>query len=162
MNQAEFLARIQRPAAQWALVHAGIQSSIEAHRFLLAVAGQESACTHRAQVPIDYAHGFWQFEKGGGVHGVMTHRTSAAKARALCEAASVRFEATAIWRAIEGHDGLAYGFARLLLLTDPYPIPVEQHAAWACYALRLWRPGKPHPQTWPVWWQGAGLTSSRA
>lgn len=159
MNQSDFFLRIQLPAARWAEAH-GVRSSPEAHRFLLAVAGQESACTHRHQIVSSGgagpARGFWQFEQGGGVRGVMTHRTSANLARALCDAASVRFEAAAIWRALEGHDGLAYGFARLLLLTDPFSIPVEQNAAWTCYAVRLWRPGKPHPQTWPGWWQNAG------
>ena len=53
-------------------------------------------------------------------------------------------DAASVWRAIEGHDRLATAFARLLLWTDPHPIPTEERAAWDCY-LRLWQPGKPCP-----------------
>lgn len=161
MTHAEFLVRIMRPAAAWAEQAAGVRSSPEALRFLLAVAGQESNCEHRYQILASGApgpaRGHYQFERGGGVVGVMTHRTSAARAAALCEAASVRFESNAIWRALEGHDGLAYGFARLLLLTDPQPIPTDQAPAWECYAERLWRPGRPHPQAWNGNWRAAGI-----
>jgi hypothetical protein len=160
MTHAEFLRRVMRPAAAWAEQAAGVRSSPEALRFLLAIAGQESGCQHRAQLPVDYAHGFWQFERGGGVKGVMTHRASTAAAADLCQAASVRFEAAAVWRAIEGHDGLAYGFARLLLLTDPYRIPTDQAPAWECYAERLWRPGRPHGASWSGHWFAAGIAVS--
>ncbi|MNL86831.1 hypothetical protein D3C87_2157110 [compost metagenome] len=46
---------------------------------------------------------------------------------------------------------LAAGVARLLLWTDPKTLPSigDVDAAWALY-LRTWRPGKPHPQTWPA------------
>jgi hypothetical protein len=163
MTQAEFLARIQRPAEAWCLRVVGIPTSPEATRFLLAVAGQESACTHRAQITRSGAPGparsFWQGELTGGmVHGVLhfnserIHRMS----RALYAASDVAPQREAIWRAIEWHDPLAYGLARLLLLTDPFPIPTTQQAAWDCYLHRLWRPGRPHPETWPGWWQGAG------
>lgn len=161
MTHAEFLHRIMRPSAAWVEQVTGLRPTPEALRFLLAVAGQESNCEHRAQVlnggGPGPARGHYQFEQGGGVKGVMTHRASAQHAAALCEAASVRFESGAIWRALEGHDGLAYGFARLLLLTDPRPIPTDQAPAWECYAERLWRPGKPHPQTWSRHWQAAGI-----
>lgn len=66
-------------------------------------------------------------------------------------------DAASVWRAIEGHDRLATAFARLLLWTDPHPIPTEERAAWDCY-LRLWRPGKPRPAEWPALWRLAGNT----
>ncbi len=45
---------------------------------------------------------------------------------------------------------LAAAFARLLLLTDAKPLPQigDVQGAWAYY-VRNWRPGKPHPDTWP-------------
>ena len=73
----------------------------------------------------------------------------------LCQAASVRPEPAAIWRALEGHDALAYGLARLLLMTDPHPLPVAEDAAWACYADRLWQPGAPHRACWACFWAAA-------
>jgi len=161
MTPAAFLRDIMRPAAAWTERVAGVKSSPDALRFLLAVALQESACAHRFQVlnggGAGAARGWWQFEQGGGVKGVLTHRTSKAKAIALCEAAAVRPGPAAVWRALEGHDALAYGFARLLLLTDPRPIPTDEDGAWACYAVRLWRPGKPHPEIWPANWQTASI-----
>lgn len=46
-------------------------------------------------------------------------------------------------------------FARLVLLTDPAPIPVSEGCAWDCYS-RLWRPGKPHRAVWGTHWAAAG------
>lgn len=166
MTPADFLRDIMRPAAAWTERVVGERSGPEALRFLLTVALQESACRHRYQElqggGVGAARGWWQFEQGGGVTGVLRHPASRAKALALCQAANVRPEAAAVWRALEGHDGLAYGFARLLLLTDPYPIPSEQDAAWTCYAVRLWRPGRPHPEVWPANWQAAALAMAAA
>ncbi len=44
---------------------------------------------------------------------------------------------------------LACAFARLLLFTDPRPLPAlgNPQAAWDYY-VRNWRPGKPHRDTW--------------
>ena len=41
------------------------------------------------------------------------------------------------------------GAKRLLLLTDPKPLPVigDTDGSWEYY-LRNWRPGKPHRHTW--------------
>lgn len=131
-----------------------------ARRWLLAVAMQESGLKHRAQLGGGPARGWWQFEQAGAT-GVLRHAASAEHAAAACAAAVVAPDAASVWRAIEGHDRLATAFARLLLWTDPHPIPTEERAAWDCY-LRLWRPGKPHPQTWPEVWQRAVATVREA
>jgi hypothetical protein len=62
----------------------------------------------------------------------------------------VPFERTTIYSELERDDVLAAGFARLLLFSDPRPLPdvSQQYEAWDLY-LRTWRPGKPHPHTWP-------------
>ncbi|CAB3867734.1 hypothetical protein [Achromobacter deleyi] len=121
---------------------------------LLAVGLQESRFLHRRQIG-GPARGFWQFEKGtrasrGGVWGVFLHAASKGHLAALCKARSVACDPDAIYAALEYDDVLAAGVARLLLWTDPKALPPvgDADASWALY-LRTWRPGKPHPQTWP-------------
>ena len=88
------------------------------------------------------------------MHSAVKHAldccAAAATSSMLCEARGVPFEADAIWRALENDDVLAAGLARLLLFTDPKPLPAVQQVdtAWNCY-VRTWRPGKPHPEKWP-------------
>lgn len=138
----------------------GPKATPQAARFLLAVALQESRLEWRYQIGKDDtrpgpARGFPQFEAAGGVAGVMSHKTSANLCGRLCSYHAVKHNRAAIWRAMEGHDMLAVGMARLLLLTDPYAIPSTEAGAWTCYAHRLWRPGKPHPATWSGYWHTA-------
>ncbi len=57
-----------------------------------------------------------------------------------------------VYEAIRYNDNLAVVFARLLLYTDPRPLPSvesEYIESWEYY-LRNWRPGKPHHETWAV------------
>lgn len=127
----------------------------EARVLLLAICGQEARLKHRVQVLSDGgrgpAHGLLQFERGGGVRGVMEHGASRPYARGLCERLSVSFTRDAIWAAIEYQDALAFGFGRLLLFADPKPLPaVDDIAAALSYYLRCWRPGKSHPEAWPT------------
>lgn len=124
---------------------------------VLAIGGQESKYQARRQiisrngqlVAAGPATGFWQFEKGGGVKGVMTHHASKDLAKRLCNARGVVFDPQCVWEALEHDDVLAAGFARLLLLTDPRALPAigNSEPAWQCY-IRNWRPGKPHEATW--------------
>ncbi|MGR6078543.1 hypothetical protein [Achromobacter sp. CSND-B12] len=127
---------------------------------LLAIGLQESRFVHRRQIG-GPARGFWQFEKGtrasrGGVWGVYLHAASKDRLAAVCKARSVAFDPDAIYAALEYDDVLAAGVARLLLWTDPQPLPPvgDADAGWALY-LRTWRPGRPHPQTWPVLYRQA-------
>lgn len=163
MTPTEFRRSIIEPGARWTFEHCGVPSDTAAQRILLAFAAKESDLKERAQIisggpGAGPARSFWQGELTGGmVKGVMGFYKPEipAAARRLCEAASVRYEAQAIWRAIEGHDLLAYGLARLLLRTDPPAIPQTEEGAWACYADRLWRPGKPLKAKWPKAWAAA-------
>lgn len=130
--------------------------SAEARVMLLAIGFQESRMQQRRQLvgnpptPTGPAKGLWQFERGGGVVGVMTHPATMPHARALCEARGVQWMAAQVWDALQHDDVLAAGLARLLLWSDAGPLPcvTDEAAGWALY-LRTWRPGKPHPQTWP-------------
>ena len=124
---------------------------------LWAIGRQESRFLHRRQIG-GPARGFWQFEKGGGVKGVLTHKASKKAAAELCEARGVAATTAAVYPALETDDILACGFARLLLFTDPRPLPPAIAAsaddAWVYYKAN-WRPGKPHPQTWKAFWKEA-------
>lgn len=126
----------------------------KARLMLLAIGLQESRFEHRAQITNSGgkgpALGFWQFEEGGGVRGVWRHHLSTDLARQLCHDRDCEFSTRAIWTRLETDDVLAAGFARLLLWTDPKPLPAigATELAWGYY-LRTWRPGKPHPKTWP-------------
>lgn len=117
---------------------------------LLAIGLQESRFEHRRQIG-GPARGFWQFEQGGGVRGVLTHAASRDFANALCAARGVEPVTAAVYPALETDDVLAAAFARLLLWTDAARLPAagDSQGAWNLYA-RTWRPGKPHPQTWPA------------
>lgn len=136
-----------------ALLPAGMDTPA-ARVMLLAIGLQESRFVHRRQIG-GPARGFWQFEKGtrasrGGVWGVYLHVASKDHLAALCKARSVACDPDAIYSALEYDDVLAAGVARLLLWTDPKALPPvgDADAGWALY-LRTWRPGKPHPGTWP-------------
>lgn len=88
------------------------------------------------------AVGDYQFEKGGGVKGVMTHKASADLARAVCTARKVTFDASSIYQALKSDPILAAALARLLYYTDPKALPAtgDEAGSWALY-LRTWRPG---------------------
>lgn len=118
---------------------------------MLATGYQESKFTARRQMGDGPARGFWQFEKGGGVKGVCQHRATGELARLLCRERDVSFDPLPIWVELEHDDVLAAGFARLLLLSDPKPLPDEEGAGWEYY-LRCWRPGKPRPAEWADSW----------
>lgn len=122
--------------------------TVEATCMLLAIGLQESRFQHRQQIG-GPARGFWQFERGGGVKGVIMHDTTREQAQAVCKARGVPATTDAIYAALDQDDVLAAAFARLLLWTDPKPLPAlgETDQAWDLYA-RTWRPGKPHRQTW--------------
>lgn len=120
----------------------------EAQAMLLAIGIQESGFIHRRQVG-GPAHGWWQFEKGGGVAGVLSH----GRTRPLLEPVLrvLRYDATetACYDALTHNDVLAGVFARLLLRTVPQPLPLrtEPDKGWQQY-LSGWRPGKPYPEPW--------------
>lgn len=126
----------------------GIPDTPEARTLSLAIGLQESRFEHRRQIR-GPARGFWQFERGGGVRGVLRHTASAAQAKRLCAIRGVGTGEYEVHARLEFDDVLACGFARLLLWTDPKPLPDlgDCQAAWDYY-FRNWRPGKPHRQTW--------------
>lgn len=165
MILAEFNRVFVQPGLEMLAEQGGPPVSMAATRMLLAIALQESSARFRYQILSSGApgpaRGFWQFERGGGVSGVMEHRASRPAAVAMCNALQVEFASASIHRVIEGNDPLAVAFARLLLWTDPHPLPDAESAGWACY-LRTWRPGKPKPNTWPNYWRAASTVVAPA
>lgn len=112
------------------------------------------------------ARGFWQFELGtkatkGGVFGVYLHSASHELLRLLCRDRDCNFDPAAIWSAVEGDDVLAAGVARLMLLTNPKPLPAcgDEDCAWNYY-LQTWRPGQPKRDSWPLLYAMAQATLS--
>lgn len=130
----------------------GQMSSDRARILLLAIGLQESRFEHRRQIR-GPARGFWQFEKGG-VAGIRRHPASRYWLYHTCHALGVPFTSSAIHRALETNDRLACVCARLLLFTDPRPLPSTESSSWLYYK-RNWRPGKPHPETWGKFYSAA-------
>lgn len=134
--------------------------SLAARVQLLANGLQESRLTQRVQRVAGGgkgpARGLWQFERQGGVRGVLTHQQTAPLALHVCQARQVSAVTSVVWAELETDDVLAAAFARLYLFADAAPLPAlgQTDAAWACY-LRTWRPGKPHPETWPAFYAQA-------
>src|SRR5271166_7020353 len=131
-----------------------------AHVLQLAIAGQESDWSARVQSGNGPAHSFWQFERGGGVRGVINHPSSGPIIRTICAAIGVACEEQAVWDIMgqEAGDNLSVCMARLSLFTDPAPIPPpdDEDATWQYY-LRNWRPGQPIQQRWSARIQAANL-----
>lgn len=131
----------------------------DAAQEVMAICAQETDLRHRRQMGNGPARGLAQFEKGdaksrAGVYGVMNHAASRELTRHVCHERGVVFERDAIWAALEFDDVLAFALARLLLWTDTGKLPTNQQDGWATY-LRVWRPGKPHPEKWATSWRMA-------
>lgn len=149
MTPTQFLHRILLPATD----AFPLGDSPASRALLLAIAGQESGWTNRLQV-VGPAHGFWQFELGtvasrGGVTGLTLHPAAGPLLKAFCDDWEIVYDASVIYQAITYCDPLAYACARLLLWTDPHPLPAVGAAsdAWDYY-IANWRPGEPRSETW--------------
>lgn len=122
----------------------------DARLALYAISKQETPNGDRRQlikvdgklVPQGPAKGLWQFERGGGCLGVVNHRASRELMQQFCKARDVEFTSAALWNAIEFDDVLAAAAARLLLYTDPRPLPArgDVEGLWKVYT-SVWRPG---------------------
>lgn len=149
MTLTEIVATAIEPAL--ALLPTQMDSR-ESRIMLLAIGLQESRFTFRRQMGNGPARGFWQFEQGGGAKGVLKHKASAHWMNRVCMERNCMPTPEILWRRVEFDDVLAAAAARLLLYTDPYALPkvTDVDSAWRLYE-RVWRPGKPHPDTWPAY-----------
>lgn len=149
MTPRDILVQAVDPACA-ILERQGVKSDDRARVLMMAIAGQESAWEYRRQIG-GPARSFWQFEAGGGVAGVLSHPASAPKIKAVCGELLVPCDVPTVYEAMAWHDVLAACMARLLLYTDPAPLPDvgAVQAGWGYYQ-RTWRPGAPHPDVWPA------------
>jgi len=129
----------------------------EARAMLIAIGLQESRFKYRKQIG-GPAHGFYQFENGGGVKGVLKYHSTKPIIEYILR--SIRVDPSDAYNEIVSNDPLATVFARLLLWTDPGRIPAincNPNESWDLY-LRTWKPGKPHRDTWDQFWLAAVAT----
>lgn len=134
-------------------------NSVNAKAMLIAIGMQESRFENRRQMYDGPARGFWQFEQGGGVRGVLSHPATKPNALAVLGRLGYSMYPTDVWNAIEHNDILACCFARLNLWWIPgaLPGPGEHEKSWAYY-IEGWRPGKPHRGTWDEFYDEAWQT----
>lgn len=127
----------------------GVMDSLQARAMLLAIGLQESEFKARRQGGHGPARGFWQFERGGGVKGVLQHPATVLYVKHVCEELRYPLTVDACYVAIEHNDILACCFARLLLWTVPGLLSSggTPDRAWQQY-LDGWRPGKPRREAW--------------
>lgn len=147
-------AKMDTKGARVQLLATGLQESRFEHRAQIVYTGRTvpgpdgKAVKEQVKGP---ARSFWQMERGGGCAGLVRHPASRDLMKQVCIERGCAFTALAIWNAIENDDVLAAAAARLLYWTDPKPLPAigDAGGAWDYY-IRVWRPGKPHPSTWPA------------
>lgn len=153
MTPRAFLTRIINPTLDMMqeLTAVAIPASDQARVELLTIALQESGLRYRQQVPVPYAHGWWEFENGpqsalGGLFKIMPQKLSA-----VCAELVVPFDRDTVFGAIVWCDLLACAVARLLLWSEPNPLPAigDIQGAWNYY-VKLWGPGSPRPKEWPA------------
>lgn len=123
---------------------------------LLAIAQQESGIRHRIQQPNGPARSYWQFERAGGVRGIMWHGASTAHLRRVSLLLDYKFDEKVLHLAMTDNDLLAACMARLLLYTLPHALPTTAAGGWDQY-IDAWRPGKPHRHTWGAYYRRAEI-----
>ena len=140
-----------------------------ARALLIAIALQESGLKSRRQIleagkpwwesRPGAANSFWQFERDGGVRGVLRHPGAGAIVLPVLADLLYPPDPYAVHEAIIHNDVLACVLARALLYSvpDAMPRPNESEKGWAIY-LKAWRPGKPHPEVWPENYRTAWAT----
>ena len=149
MRSSSVTNTIIMPALKLLPEHMYSQYAID---MLLAIGYQESKFVFRRQMN-GPARGFWQFEVGG-IKSVLNHHSVGSIASIVLRELRLPFDASRLHDIFEFNDIIACCFARLLLWSDPSPLPdlidPDQHEiGWEIYK-RCWRPGKPHHELWPA------------
>jgi hypothetical protein len=123
----------------------------EAETELLAIGLQESGFQSRVQYGGGPARSFWQMERGGGIRGVLTCADTKTYAQMVCAHRGIPPTCDAVYARMLDDDLLGCAFARLLLYSDPAPLPAigDVSGSWNYYK-NNWRPGKPRPADWPA------------
>lgn len=159
-NQAERLKLIKEtdlgPITQALRLLPIALDSPRARAQMLKIGLQEGRLFYRDQIDkggkntvLGPALSVYQFERGG-VRGVLTHPATKKMALEVCKARGVTPTTQEVWRAMATDDVLAAAMCRLNLYWHSKPLP-DMHSQWDSwqYYIDCWRPGKPHPETWP-------------
>jgi len=132
-------------------------NSPEAKALLTAICLQESGFKHRKQIG-GPALGFfmWELPQVGLVlrHEVIGPMALKVLADLAYSVGAPPFEN--IHAAMQHNDVLQCAFSRLMLWPDAAPLPQrgDVQGSLATY-LRVWKPGRPHPEKWPANWAQA-------
>jgi hypothetical protein len=141
-------AAVIAPTLKWMAAQPSIRTpDSDAARILVTtIAGQESRWHDRRQIG-GPARSYWQFEQGGGVAGLFL--ATPRQLSTVCASQDILYDLGVVFEAMAWNDPLACAMARLLLWTDPAPLPAvgDKDAAWAYY-IANWRPGAPHRASW--------------
>lgn len=155
MTPRQLLLLTVRPALAWLGPR---YASREAEVMLLAVAQQESRIVWRRQQPAGPARSWWQAEPPTvmSVLSKWEHGRQRLKDLGVLNGVGLPSDHE-IMTWIECSEVAACIVARGILWLDQAPLPAlgDEAGAWACYADRCWRPGKPHPETWPAAYHNA-------
>lgn len=148
MLPAIFFTRIVEPTLTWmdASPSVSIPNRDSARVLVMTIAGQESGWKERIQIG-GPAHGYWQFERMGGVAEVF--QKTPRQLSTVCASQDIPYDPDVVYGAMIWNDTLACAMARLLLWQDPAPLPTvgDKEGAWQYYR-RNWRPGSPHRASW--------------
>jgi len=153
MTPTEFVTTVLDPSILWCEAVPGwhVPFDDRARVLLTAIPGQESNWVDRLQKEHGPAHSLYQFERLGGIQGVLTHPATVVLAKKACAALGVPADSTHVWgiMATPMGDNLAVAFARLLLWSDARPLPHvgDEEASWDYYQ-ENWRPGRPSRERW--------------
>lgn len=133
-------------------------TSTNAIASIVSIGLQESGFLHRQQL-IGTNRNWWQsingpavsffqFEKIG-IAEVLRHPSTRDMARSVLSKFGYPDDINTIHKALIHNDLLAAVFARLALyrVAEPLPDRNNPEEAWRQYKT-IWRPGKPHPETW--------------
>lgn len=162
MKPEPFYQRIVKPTLQLMsdVPEIALPVSDKAAVLVMTIAGQESNWQHRRQIGIGQYHpqtvgarGYWQFEStwGGPVALNDVQQKTPRQLAAICSYLEIPADELTLYEAVAWNDTLACALARLLLWSDPRPLPEigDKVASWSYYE-RNWRPGAPHPEAWPA------------
>jgi hypothetical protein len=146
MSALSYIAKIVIPVAYEMLPFQ--MRAPESRALAIAICLQESRLVHRRQIG-GPARGFPQFELSG-IKGVLNHHATRPHILKVLDAMGYDDQPETSYAAIEHNDPLAMVYTRLNLWWHPDKLPGigEPERAWDYY-LSVWRPGKPHPETWP-------------
>lgn len=145
MTPATLLSLVVRPTLAWL---GPPYASREAEVMLLAIAGQESRCCYRRQLPTGPARSWWQVEPQTAV--AIWRKWPDGKAKLEDLGWEAEEMATMPHYCLRWSEVGSCVIARGILWLEPSPLPAigDQQDAWTYYAERCWRPGKPKPETW--------------